>query len=53
MVPCLIRSENGAVAIEYALIASLIAMAIITAASNIGTQLAETFNLITNQLNTY
>ena len=38
------RDESGATAIEYGLIASLIAVAIITAVSTMGTKLTTTFN---------
>lgn len=38
------RNEEGATAIEYGLIAALIAVAAITAMSSLGTQLTETFN---------
>ncbi len=40
----LIRDEAGATAIEYGLIAALIAVAAITAMGNLGTQLKATFN---------
>jgi pilus assembly protein Flp/PilA len=39
----LMRDENGATAIEYGLIAALIAVAAITAMQGLGTQLTETF----------
>ena len=42
--------ERGATAIEYALIASLISIAILTAASTIGTSLINTFNTVSNAL---
>jgi pilus assembly protein Flp/PilA len=45
------KDESGATAIEYGLIAALIAIAIITAASTVGTRLAEVFTLIANALN--
>lgn len=38
------NNENGATAIEYGLIASLIAVAAITAMSSLGTKLGTTFN---------
>jgi pilus assembly protein Flp/PilA len=38
-----IRTETGVTAIEYALIAGLISIVIITAASAIGTQIAAVF----------
>ena len=40
----LIRDEAGATAIEYGLIAALIAVAAITAMSNLGDQLTATFD---------
>ena len=39
----LIRNEEGATAIEYGLIAALIAVAAITAMQSLGTQLSTTF----------
>ncbi|HXZ16782.1 MAG TPA: Flp family type IVb pilin [Roseiarcus sp.] len=44
------RDESGATAIEYGLIASLIAVVIITAVSNVGTKVSNTFNEIGNAL---
>ena len=41
-----IREEEGATAIEYGLIASLIAVIIITAVALIGTNLSGTFNSV-------
>ena len=38
------RNEAGATAIEYGLIAALIAVAAITAMQGLGTQLTSTFN---------
>jgi pilus assembly protein Flp/PilA len=38
------RNEKGATAIEYGLIAALIAVAAITAMSGLGSQLSSTFN---------
>ena len=40
----LIADERGATAIEYGLIAALIAVAAITAMNGLGTQLKKTFN---------
>ena len=40
----LMRNEKGATAIEYGLIAALIAVAAITAMRGLGTQLNETFS---------
>ena len=42
----LIRDRKGATAIEYGLIAALIAVAAITAMSNLGGQLSNTFNTV-------
>jgi pilus assembly protein Flp/PilA len=42
----LIRNNKGATAIEYGLIAALIAVAAITAMSNLGGQLGNTFNRV-------
>lgn len=39
----LLKDESGATAIEYGLIASLIAVAIITGATTLGSNLANTF----------
>ncbi len=39
----LLKDESGATAIEYGLIASLIAVAIITGASTLGNNLSNTF----------
>jgi pilus assembly protein Flp/PilA len=41
-----IRDESGATAIEYGLIASLIAVAIIAAVELVGTNLTTTFNTV-------
>lgn len=40
------RDEQGATAIEYGLIAALIAVAIITAVTAVGTNLTTTFNSV-------
>lgn len=40
----LVRNEEGATAIEYGLIAALIAVAAITAMGSLGNQLKTTFN---------
>ena len=47
----LVRSEDGATAIEYALIASMIAMAIVAGVQLMGTQLSTTFVHIGNSIN--
>ena len=44
------RNEDGATAIEYGLIAALIAVAAITAMSSLGTQLSTTFNKVSTEL---
>ena len=44
------KSERGATAIEYGLIAALIAVAAIAAMQSIGTKLGSTFNNVSNQL---
>ncbi len=46
----LIKNSKGATAIEYGLIAALIAVAAITAMQNIGTKLGTTFNNVSNKL---
>ena len=43
----MIKDEKGATAIEYGLIAALIAVAAITTMSALGTQLNKTFNNVT------
>ena len=43
-----LRDESGATAIEYGLIASLIAVVIITAVTTIGTNLKGSYNNIGN-----
>jgi len=48
----LLRDEQGATAIEYGLIAALIAVAAITAMQALGGELNETFNTVENQLGT-
>jgi pilus assembly protein Flp/PilA len=44
------RNEKGATAIEYGLIAALIAVAAITAMSGLGTELSATFNKTSSTL---
>jgi pilus assembly protein Flp/PilA len=46
----LIKNTEGATAIEYGLIAALIAVAAIGAMSSIGTNLKGTFNNVANNL---
>jgi len=48
----LIKNEKGATAIEYGLIAALIAVAAIAAMGNIGDQLGSTFNDVSDELET-
>jgi len=45
-----VRDESGATAIEYGLIAALIAVVIITAVTAVGTQLSTTFNSISTHV---
>lgn len=47
----LLKNVKGATAIEYGLIAALIAVAAIGAMQNIGTKLSSTFNNVSTQLN--
>jgi pilus assembly protein Flp/PilA len=44
------NDESGATAIEYGLIASLIALAIITAVGSVGTSLSAKFTAVKNAL---
>jgi len=46
----LLKKEDGATAIEYGLIAALIAVAIITAAGNIGDSLDTMFSSVSTEL---
>ncbi|MFC7537937.1 Flp family type IVb pilin [Sphingomonas sp. GCM10030256] len=46
----LIKNDEGATAIEYGLIAALIAVAAITAMTNIGTGLSKKFNTVATNL---
>jgi pilus assembly protein Flp/PilA len=43
-------NESGATAIEYALIASLIAIALVTILTNLGTQLSAEFSEVSSAL---
>ena len=45
-----LRNESGATAIEYGLIASLIAVAAITAMTAVGTSLTSTFSNVSGKL---
>ena len=46
----LLRNEDGVTAIEYGLIAALIAVAIIAAVTLVGTNLTGTFNKVAGKL---
>ena len=50
MLSKLIRDESGATAIEYGLIAALIAVVIILAVTAVGTNLSATFNTVATSL---
>jgi pilus assembly protein Flp/PilA len=50
MVRKFVRNESGATAIEYALIASLIAVSIITVVQTVGTKVSTVFSEIGNTL---
>ncbi|MGA2045687.1 MAG: Flp family type IVb pilin [Roseiarcus sp.] len=45
-----LADETGATAIEYALLAALLALAIIAAITVVGTQLQNTFNEVSSNL---
>jgi pilus assembly protein Flp/PilA len=45
-----VRDESGATAIEYGLIAALIAVVIITAVTSVGTKLSSTFSTIATNI---
>jgi pilus assembly protein Flp/PilA len=45
-----VKDQSGATAIEYGLIASLIAVAVITAVTAVGNNLSRTFNNIATNL---
>jgi len=45
-----VTNEKGVTAIEYGLLASLIAVAIITAVSLVGTNLSRTFTTLSDKL---
>ncbi|HET7084259.1 MAG TPA: Flp family type IVb pilin [Rhizomicrobium sp.] len=45
-----VRDESGATAIEYGLIAALIAVVIITGVTAVGTHLSTTFNNLSSNL---
>jgi pilus assembly protein Flp/PilA len=46
----LLKDESGATAIEYGLIAALIAVAAVTVMGQVGTNLSSTFNTIASNL---
>lgn len=46
----LVRNEDGATAIEYGLIAALIAVAAIAAMGGLGDQLTNTFNKVSTEM---
>ncbi|MDN4632461.1 Flp family type IVb pilin [Sphingomonas sp. PvP056] len=46
----LIKNSKGATAIEYGLIAALIAVAAITAMSGLGSKLSNTFNNVSSKM---
>lgn len=48
----LLRDEAGATAIEYGLIAALIAVAAITAMGQLGNQLSTTFTQVADEMDT-
>mgnify|MGYP003396612151 FL=1 len=50
MIKKLFKNEEGATAIEYGLIAALIAVAAIAAMSSLGNNLSNTFNEVNNEL---
>lgn len=45
-----LKDESGATAIEYGLIASLIALAIIAGATTLGTKLSDTFSHVASKM---
>jgi pilus assembly protein Flp/PilA len=46
----MIKNSKGATAIEYGLIAALVAIAAITAMTNLGTQVSKTFNNVSSNM---
>ena len=50
MIKKLFKNQDGATAIEYGLIAALIAVAAISAMGTLGGNLAKTFNTVNNKL---
>jgi pilus assembly protein Flp/PilA len=51
-VQAFIADENGVTAIEYGLIASLIGVAMVTAAGALGTKLSLAFDFVTSKIKT-
>ena len=47
----MMKNEKGATAIEYGLIAALIAVAAIGAMTSLGDKLSNTFNKVSNNMN--
>ena len=45
-----LNEEEGTTAIEYALIASLVSVAMLAAAYNLGSAMHDTFDIITSQV---
>jgi pilus assembly protein Flp/PilA len=45
-----LKNKSGATAIEYGLIAALIAVVIITAATQLGTKISDNFNSVTTAM---
>jgi pilus assembly protein Flp/PilA len=45
-----LKDESGATAIEYGLIAALVAVVLVTALSAMGTKLSGTFDTVSNKL---
>jgi pilus assembly protein Flp/PilA len=45
-----LKDESGATAIEYGLIAALVAVVLVTALTALGTQLSTTFTTVTDKL---
>ena len=50
MIRRFVRDEQGATAIEYGLIAALIAVAAVTAMTTVGTNLTSTFTTVSGKL---
>ena len=50
MLANLLKNESGATAIEYGLIAALIAVAAVTVMGTVGTNLSTTFNTVAGKL---